>query len=263
MFSTTTTIYIQTASAFFHEKLFGGSNTKPGDITEDKPANTTTTGSSTQISTPKDENIRGSAENDVLVGHAGNDIIDGRRGNDNIDGGAGDDYLIGGQGDDILKGGVGNDAIEGNAGNDNIDGGAGDDYLIGGQGADNLTGGAGNDTLIGGPNLDTLTGGPGQDIFICGQGKDIVLDFNVTEGDISLNDCKVAATTNTNNNITGNQISSDNITGTVNMTADSNNNNKTTTTDEISNPGETGDILSDLDLTWYLRKENIWMIIEY
>ena len=43
--------------------------------------------------------------------------------------------------------------------------------------------------------------------------------------------------------------SSDNITSTANMTAGSNNNNKTTTTDEISNPGETGDILSDLDLT--------------
>src|SRR5215213_118786 len=247
LLSITTTIYIQTASAFFHEKLFGGSNTKPVDITEDKPANKTTTGSSTQTSTPKDENIRGSAENDVLVGHAGNDIIDGRRGNDNIDGGAGDDYLIGGQGDDILKGGVGNDAIEGNAGNDNIDGGAGDDYLIGGQGADNLTGGAGNDILIAGPNFDTLIGGAGQDIFICGQGKDIVLDFNVTEGDISLNDCEVAAPAN--NNITGNQMSGGNITGITNMTADSNNINKTTITDKTLTPGETGDILSDLNLT--------------
>jgi hypothetical protein len=43
--------------------------------------------------------------------------------------------------------------------------------------------------------------------------------------------------------------SSDNITSTANMTDGSNNNNKTTTADEISNPGETGDILSDLDLT--------------
>ncbi|HKG71575.1 MAG TPA: hypothetical protein VKA87_06730 [Nitrososphaeraceae archaeon] len=59
LLSTTTTIYIQTVSAFFHENLFGGSNTKPGgDITEDKPANTTKTGSSTQTSTPKDDNIK-------------------------------------------------------------------------------------------------------------------------------------------------------------------------------------------------------------
>src|SRR5215211_903995 len=161
LLSITTTIYIQTASAFFHEKLFGGSNTKPGDITEDKPANKTTTGSSTQTSTPKDDNIKGSAEDDVLVGLAGNDVIDGQRGNDNINGSEGDDYLIGG------------------------------------QGANTVNGGVGNDTLIGGPNSDTLTGREGQDIFVCNQGNDKVLDFNATEGDIRLNNCEDS----TNNNI--------------------------------------------------------------
>src|SRR5215203_6421023 len=240
LLSITTTIYIQTASAFFHEKLFGGSNTKPGDITEDKPANKTTTGSSTQTSTPKDDNIKGSAEDDVLVGLAGNDVIDGQRGNDNINGSEGDDYLIGGQGADTLNGGVGNDVIEGNTGNDNINGSEGDDYLIGGPGRNTLNGGTGNDTLIGGPNSDTLTGGEGQDIFVCNQGNDKVLDFNTTEGDIRLNGCE-------DNDMTGKQTSNGNVTGTANMTAGRNNN--TITTDETPKLGETGDILSDLNLT--------------
>src|SRR5215216_3693226 len=170
LLSITTTIYIQTASAFFHEKLFGGSNTKPGDITEDKPANKTTTGSSTQTSTPKDDNIKGSAEDDVLVGLAGNDVIDGQRGNDNINGSEGDDYLISGLGRNTLNGGVG------------------------------------NDTLIGGPNSDTLTGREGQDIFVCNQGDDKVLDFNATEGDIRLNGCEdndMTGKQTSNGNVTG------------------------------------------------------------
>ena len=204
LLSITTTIYIQTASAFFHEKLFGGSNTKPGDITEDKPANTTTTGSSIQTSPPKGGNIKGSAEDDVLVGLAGNDVIDGQRGNDNINGSEGDDYLIGGPGRNTLNGGVG------------------------------------NDTLVGGPNSDTLTGREGQDIFVCNQGNDKVLDFNATEGDIRLNGCE-------DNDMTGKQTSNGNVTGTANMTAGSNNN--TITTDETPKLGETGDILSDLNLT--------------
>src|SRR5215217_3834276 len=176
LLSITTTIYIQTASAFFHEKLFGGSNTKPGDITEDKPANKTTTGSSTQTSTPKDDNIKGSAEDDVLVGLAGNDVIDGQRGNDNINGSEGDDYLISGPGRNTLNGGVG------------------------------------NDTLVGGPNSDTLTGREGQDIFVCNQGNDKVLDFNATEGDIRLNNCEDSTN---NNNGTANMTASSNNNKTI------------------------------------------------
>jgi hypothetical protein len=50
--------------------------------------------------------------------------------------------------------------------------------------------------------------------------------------------------------MTGKQTSNGNVTGTANMTAGSNNNNNnTTTTDETPNLGETGDILSDLNLT--------------
>jgi Ca2+-binding RTX toxin-like protein len=231
-----TIIYKQTASAFFHEKLFGGDVSKPGDKTKDKPKNIPT-------APPKDEDVQGSAENDVLAGLGGNDMIDGKRGNDILDGSAGDDYLIGGQGNDILKGGPGNDVIEGNTGNDSIDSSAGDDYLFGGPGPNNLTGGVGNDTLIGGPNSDTLTGGAGQDTFVCNQGIDKVLDFNAAEGDIRLNDCE-----DTTTNITAKQLSNGNITGTTNITAGSNN-NKTTITDETPELGETGDILSDLNLT--------------
>lgn len=197
-----TIIYKQTASAFFHEKLFGGDVSKPGDKTKDKPKNT-------PAAPPKDEDVQGSAENDVLAGLGGNDMIDGKRGNDIIDGSAGDDYLFGG------------------------------------PGPNNLTGGVGNDTLIGGPNSDTLTGGAGQDTFVCNQGNDKVLDFNAAEGDIRLNDCEDSTTTN----ITGKQMSNgSNITGITNMTAGSNN-NKTTITEKTPELGETGDILSDLNLT--------------
>ena len=231
-----TLIYKQTASAFFHEKLFGGDVSKPGDKTKDKPKNIPTAPS-------KDEDVQGSAENDALVGLGGNDMIDGKRGNDIIDGSEGDDYLIGGQGDDILKGGAGNDVIEGNTGNDSIDSSEGDDYLFGGPGPNTLTSGPGNDTLIGGPNSDTLTGGAGQDTFVCNQGNDKVLDFNAAEGDVILNDCE-----DTTNNITAKQLSNGNITGTTNVTAGSNT-NKTIITDETPELGETGDILSDLDLT--------------
>jgi hypothetical protein len=89
------------------------------------------------------------------------------------------------------------------------------------------------------------------------------LDFNTTEGDIRLNGCE-------DNDMTGKQMSNSNVTGTANMTAGSNNNNNTNTTNETSGTanmtagsnnnntnttnetpelGETGDILSDLNLT--------------
>jgi Ca2+-binding RTX toxin-like protein len=82
--TTTITHKQQIASAFFHEKLFeglfGGSNTEPKITTEDKPTTTTTGTSRSSTATPKDDNIKGSAEDDVLVGLAGNDVIDGQRG---------------------------------------------------------------------------------------------------------------------------------------------------------------------------------------
>jgi hypothetical protein len=59
-----------------------------------------------------------------------------------------------------------------------------------------------------------------------------------------LNDCE---DTN-NNNITGKQMSGGNITGTANI-MNGNNTNNTTITDETSEPGQTRDIVSDLNLT--------------
>jgi Ca2+-binding RTX toxin-like protein len=108
---TTATINHQEASAFFHEKLFGGSNTKPQTTTNVKPTNTptTTSASSKQNGTLGDDNIRGTDQNDVLVGLAGNDTITGQAGDDNIDGSEGNDYLIGGPGADTLSGSLGQD----------------------------------------------------------------------------------------------------------------------------------------------------------
>ena len=45
--------------------------------------------------------------------------------------------------------------------------------------------------LIGGPDNDTLNGGYGKDIFICGDGTDTIIDFNITQKDVTAeNDCE-------------------------------------------------------------------------
>ncbi|MDC7709107.1 type I secretion C-terminal target domain-containing protein [Vogesella indigofera] len=93
---------------------------------------------------------------------------------------------------DLAHGGSGNDMIHGQAGVDLVYGGNGDDTLLGGSGDDGLRGGAGNDLLIGGQGNDVLRGDIGTDIFkwqLGDQGtagtpaRDVVMDFNVAEGD--------------------------------------------------------------------------------
>jgi large repetitive protein len=89
--------------------------------------------------TRRNETLRGTSEDDLLIGGGGNDRLFGRAGND------------------TLIGGPGRDRLEGQTGNDRLTGGGGRDTLIGGRGRDVLTGGGGN---------DTLTGGDGRDRFV-------------------------------------------------------------------------------------------------
>ncbi|MBX9628598.1 MAG: hypothetical protein K2X82_32675 [Gemmataceae bacterium] len=60
-----------------------------------------------------DDDLSGTAGNDVLVGGAGDDFLDGRRGNDVLLGGGGDDIAFwrAGDGNDRIEGGAGRDAL--------------------------------------------------------------------------------------------------------------------------------------------------------
>jgi Ca2+-binding RTX toxin-like protein len=78
------------------------------------------------ITTAADDNLFGSANNDVLNGDAGNDTLYG--------------YI----GDDVLNGGTGNDVLYGEDGNDTLVGGSGNDRLIGHSGADTYVFGRGD-----------------------------------------------------------------------------------------------------------------------
>src|ERR687890_819379 len=116
LLSTTTTIYIQTASAIFHENLFGGSNTKPGG----------------------DNYLISGAGADTINGGVGNDVVEGNTGNDNINGSEGDDYLIGGPGRNNINGGVGNDTLIGGPNSDTLTGREGQDIFVCNQGNDEV-----------------------------------------------------------------------------------------------------------------------------
>jgi glucose/arabinose dehydrogenase len=162
------------------------------DIIEGTPENDNLDGTSTA------DNILGNAGIDIINGYEGNDEIAGNEGDDELFGNNGDDHLIGNTGNDYINGEEGIDTIAGNEGNDqllgskgddNISGGPGDDTLMGEDGNDILSSGQGNDTLIGGAGNNTLTGGLGADNFDCGLEVDIVLDFNVSEGDVVSPSC--------------------------------------------------------------------------
>ena len=141
----------------------------------------------TWAATGNDEAARAGflAGNDSLVGSDAADRMHGYAGNDTLTGGGGDDFLRGETGDDSIVGGAGFDDIHGNQGNDTLFGGDGVDWIRGGQGNDSLVGGAGDDWLSGDRGDDTLVGGQGADIFnTFGEaGLDLVLDFNLAEGD--------------------------------------------------------------------------------
>lgn len=110
--------------------------------------------------TEKNDRIRGTSENELILGYGGND---------DLDGGSGRDCVVGGPGNDKLDGGSQDDVVLGGEGNDNIDGGSGHDRIYGGNGNDNLSGGSGNDILDGGSGNDTIDGDSGNDTCINGE----------------------------------------------------------------------------------------------
>ena len=97
--------------------------------------------------------------------------------------GADDIALIGSATRNHIMGGSGDDTIEGRGGNDRLLGRVGDDLVLGGDGKDELFGMNGNDTLVGGEGNDTLHGGKGADVFMIDGGTDLVLDFDLADGD--------------------------------------------------------------------------------
>ena len=109
------------------------------------------------------ENLRGSANGDMLTGHnmatddaATKDVDESDDGVNMIWGNAGADTIKGMSGADKLYGGKGDDTLYGGDGKDGADAG---DMLYGQIGNDVLSGGMGNDTLAGGAGADMLSGG--------------------------------------------------------------------------------------------------------
>ncbi|MBY3533548.1 metal-binding protein [Rhizobium laguerreae] len=99
---------------------------------------------------------------DNVIGTAGNDIIDTGDGNDYINGNAGDDWLNAGKGDDEIFGEAGNDVIRAGAGNDIIFDG---DFFSGSPEVFDIDAGDGDDaiTLRTGGLSGTIDGGAGID----------------------------------------------------------------------------------------------------
>lgn len=116
--------------------------------------------SDVQILDGKDDSVKGSRADDLVIAGAGNDWVSLRGGND---------VALGGLGNDIVIGGAGNDIISLGSGDDVSSGGRGDDVIAGGRGNDLLLGGSGNDVLIDGLGWDTAFGGGGDDVFIFSQ----------------------------------------------------------------------------------------------
>ena len=128
-----------------------------------------------------DDRITGSNETDIIIGLLGADILRGGGGDDKIQGNEDVDKLFGEDGNDLLQGGTSADQLYGGEGNDILSGGTGDNFLSGEQG---------NDKLYGGSEDDILQGGEGADYFDCGEGIDIIIDFNLEEGDDNAGNCE-------------------------------------------------------------------------
>jgi serralysin len=129
--------------------------------------------------------LRGEEGNDSIAGGGAFDDIQGNTGADTEFGWGGDDWVVGGKDNDVLFGNEGGDIVYGNLGDDQCVGGVGADIVRGGQGNDSLLGDAGDDFLAGDRGEDTMAGGEGADRFhaFTGAGTDLVLDFDVAEGD--------------------------------------------------------------------------------
>jgi len=121
------------------------------------------------------DQVFGSARNDVIHGGRGNDYINGMAGNDSLFGDSGDDEIHGAQGNDVLDGGKGKDYLAGELGNDKVHGGIGDDTLRGGlECYPNGTGRPTCDPIAAKTDDDVLYGDDGNDRIIAGNGSDSV-----------------------------------------------------------------------------------------
>lgn len=85
---------------------------------------------------------------------------------------AGDDEIIGSAANEVLRGGDGFDVLKGWDGNDVVCGGNGHDGLHGGDGDDDMSGGAGRDLLVGKLGVDTLYGNGETDGLFGSDGND-------------------------------------------------------------------------------------------
>jgi Ca2+-binding RTX toxin-like protein len=128
-----------------------------------------------------DDRITGSNETEVIIGLLGADTIRGDGGDDKIQGNEDLDKLYGEDGNDLLQGGAATDQVYGGQGDDILSGGMGDNFLVGEQG---------DDKQYGGSEDDILQGGSGADYFDCGEGIDIIIDFNIEEGDDNAGNCE-------------------------------------------------------------------------
>lgn len=150
------------------------------------------------------ENLTGSAYNDELEGTAGDDVIHGGAGSDKIDAKFGDDVVYGDAGNDSISGGPGTpsvcppsgcnkfdtDTVFGGTGSDTIDySSRSDDLTIAIDGSrksggwmendtlssiENANGGSGNDTIYGNGTANSLSGGPGDDGIVGAGGNDYI-----------------------------------------------------------------------------------------
>jgi Ca2+-binding RTX toxin-like protein len=128
-----------------------------------------------------DDRITGSNESEVMIGLLGADTIRGEGGDDNVQGNEDLDKLYGEDGNDLLQGGAATDQVYGGIGDDILSGGLGDNFLVGEEG---------DDKLYGGSEDDIMQGGLGADYFDCGEGIDIIIDFNIEEGDDNAGNCE-------------------------------------------------------------------------
>jgi Ca2+-binding RTX toxin-like protein len=118
------------------------------------------------------ENVKATAQNDVVWGNDRNNRFFGGDGRDTAYGGYGNDIAYGGHGNDALYGDSGNDALYGEYDDDQLHGGYGNDYLDSGFGTDSLYGDDGDDflTVVDDEGGDTAQGGYGYDTAYGDQG---------------------------------------------------------------------------------------------
>ncbi len=135
-----------------------------------------------QIYDPREQRIKGDAEDNIIAARleggavlagSGNDVVRGFNGRDGILGLDGNDFLRGGGGNDFLVGGNGNDRILGETGADRLFGQNGRDVMNGGSGNDFGRGGSGNDIIADGSGRDKFFGDGGNDLFLGGTGNDV------------------------------------------------------------------------------------------